>query len=94
MSNFTSNVSDLVSKEFKMTILVKEMDICQLKMYIKQIEEEKLRREYGSPRGLGLMVGDILTKGVKATKTSKVGISKEAKGLLTLLHPNPPSAKG
>lgn len=65
-----------------------------MKMYIRQIEEEKLRREYGSPRGIRLMVGDTLTKGVKATKTSKVGISKEAKGLPTLLLPNPPSAKG
>lgn len=43
MSKFISSVSNFMSKECKMTMLVKEMDISHLMMCTIQIEEEKLR---------------------------------------------------
>lgn len=41
MSKFISDVSDLVPKECKMAMLVKEMDISRLMTYTEQIEKEK-----------------------------------------------------
>lgn len=43
MSKFISGVSDLLSKECKVAILVKEIDISQLMTYAEWIEEEKIR---------------------------------------------------
>lgn len=43
MRKFIFRVLDLVSKEYKIALLVKEMDIFHLISYAKQIEEEKLR---------------------------------------------------
>lgn len=43
MSNFIYGVSELVSKECKTAMLVKEMDISCLMTYAKKIKEEKLR---------------------------------------------------
>lgn len=43
MSKFIFGVLDLASKECKMTMLVKEMDISRLMTHDKKIEMEKLR---------------------------------------------------
>lgn len=43
MSKFISKVLDLVSKECKTAMLVKEMDISQLMFYAEKIKYEKLR---------------------------------------------------
>lgn len=43
MSKFMFGASNLVSKDYKTTLLVKEKDISQLMTYTKTFEEEKFR---------------------------------------------------
>lgn len=45
ISKFTFGASELVSRECKMAVLVKDIDISCLMMYPKQIEEENLRQK-------------------------------------------------
>lgn len=42
MSMFISGITELVSRECKIVLLMKEMDISHLMTYMEKIEEEKL----------------------------------------------------
>ena len=48
MSKFISDVSEMIVKEYYITILIKDMDISYFMVHSQQIEEEKLkdREEY------------------------------------------------
>lgn len=45
MSKFISSVSNVVSKEFKMVMIIKEIDISRLMTYMEKITDEKFREK-------------------------------------------------
>lgn len=86
MNKFIFKVSELLSKERKMVILMKEMDISYLITYIEQIKEEKLIERLRSPRGLES------TKGLVATTTC--GQRQMSHGSTNTPHPRFSNDKG
>lgn len=50
MSKFVSDVSEMIVKEYYITILIKDMDISYFMVHSQQIEEAKLKENYGESK--------------------------------------------
>lgn len=50
MNKFVTNFSDLVSKEYRTTLLIIDMDISYFMIHSQQIEEEKLKKAIDSKK--------------------------------------------
>lgn len=79
MSKFISCIFYLVTKECKMVMLVKDMDISCLRLTWSKYKRRSYERGQGSPKRLELMVGATLTKGVVVIsfKIAKDKVAKE-----------------
>lgn len=63
MSKFVSSVLDIVSKEYNIAMLIKEMDILRIMTYEEQIKDKKLMERLDSLRGIVLRVVTSPVKG-------------------------------
>ena len=70
MNKFVMEVSSLVEKECRMTMLLNDMDISRLMVYVQQIEESKIREIRQDVRGLGRMI--LVTKSLRKGSITKI----------------------